>query len=117
MQLGHIEIFVKDVATARAFYVDVLGCTHHHPEMEHVAWLTLGEVTLLLRPGAPPPACATYAESRLGVTLYTDGLDATMAALTARGLVFRGTDGSERCPTFQDPDGNWFQLVDPAEMS
>ena len=117
MQVGHIEIFVKDVAVARAFYVDVLGCTHHHPEMEHVAWLTLGDITLLLRPGTPPPACATYAESRLGVTLYTEGLDATMAALTERGLVFRGTDGSDRCPTFQDPDGNWFQLVDPAEMS
>ena len=31
--------------------------------------------------------------------------------LRERGLEFRGTDGSESCLTFMDPDGNWFQLA------
>ena len=30
-----------------------------------------------------------------------------------RGLAFEGDDGPG-CPTFRDPDGNWFQLTDPA---
>ena len=117
MQIGHIEIFVRDIAAARRFYVDVLGCTHHHPQMEHVAWLTLGDVTLLLRPGRVADGVEAYAGSHTATVLYTDDLDATMAGLTERGLTFRGTDGSDRCPTFTDPDGNWFQLVNPQEMS
>ena len=116
MRLGHIELFVRDLDVARRFYVDVLGCTHVCPEMTHVTWLELGDVTFLLRPGTPPPSPEAYGAIQAGFALYTEGLDATMEALRKRGLVFRGTDGSDRCPTFTDPDGNWFQLVDPAQM-
>ena len=35
--------------------------------------------------------------------------------LEEKGLRFRGNDGSHKCPTFTDPDGNWFQLVDPSD--
>jgi hypothetical protein len=45
---------------------------------------------------------------------YTDDVDKTAAELRARGLVFRGEDGPG-CLTFTDPDGHWFQLVNPRE--
>ncbi len=35
------------------------------------------------------------------------------AEMISKGLEFRGTDGSDECLTFTDPDGNWFQLTDP----
>jgi len=116
MRLGHIELFVRDLEVARRFYVDVLGCKHVAPEMTHVTWLELEGITILLRPGTPPRPPDSYQGVPAGFALYTDGLDATMARLRDRGLTFRGTDGSDRCPTFTDPDGNWFQLVDPKEM-
>jgi hypothetical protein len=52
----------------------------------------------------------------VGIVLYCDDLDAKLAELKSRGLEIRGTDGSPRCPTFTDPDGHWFQLVNPAEQ-
>lgn len=108
---------MRDVARARTFYEGVLGATV--TDVQHdgkVVWLRLGELVLLLRPGAPPPAPATYQAAPAALVLYCDDLDATAAALRARGLKFAGTDGSPRCLTFRDPDGHWFQLVDPAEQ-
>ena len=45
-------------------------------------------------------------------SLVTD-LEKSRNELISRGLIFRGTDGSDECLTFTDPDGNWFQLTDP----
>ena len=115
MRIGHMEIFVRDLPRARAFYVDVLGCRDMFPDNDQVVWLELDGRELLLRPGEPPPAAARYERSASAQVFYVDGLEEARAALEARGLEFQGTDGSDRCLTFMDPDGNWFQLVDPAE--
>ncbi len=104
LKLGHIEIFVRDLAVATRFYVDVLGFTHNRPEVAHVAWIQLGDQEILLRPGEPVTGVEQYADARCGLVLYTVGLDETRSALEARGLRFSGTDGSERCLTFTDPE-------------
>jgi len=116
VQIGHIEVFVRDLRVARDFYIDILGCHPTEPDSDHVAWLTLGEQLLLLRPGEPRKTVERYDQTSLGFVLYTADLDETRAELEARGLVFEGTDGSPRCLTFTDPDGNWFQLVDLSEQ-
>jgi catechol 2,3-dioxygenase-like lactoylglutathione lyase family enzyme len=115
MRIGHLELFVSDPQRSRAFYEDVLGF-----EVETVqaggsfVWLKLGESSLLLRPERDSPEAAAYRNAACAIVLYTDDLPARMEELRGRGLAFRGTDGSPGCPTFTDPDGNWFQLVDPA---
>ncbi|HXG24258.1 MAG TPA: hypothetical protein VNJ09_06860, partial [Chthonomonadales bacterium] len=58
-----------------------------------------------------------YQNTTQAIVLYVNGLQQTMEALRLRGLVFEGNDGSEECPTFRDPDGHWFQLVDPGGHS
>ena len=90
MRIGHVELFVADKRRAVEFYRDVLG----------------------FQAVAQAPGVA-FADSAGGVVLYTDDLDGTRAAPQGRGLVFRGYDGTPDCPTITDPDGNWFQLVDP----
>ncbi|MCE9583720.1 MAG: VOC family protein [Planctomycetes bacterium] len=115
-RVGHLEIFVTDPSRAKEFYRNVLG--FEIGDIQHegkVVWMTKGELTILLRPGSPA-APATYQESTVAIVLYTDDLDAEMKDLKNRGLVFKGTDGSDRCLTFTDPDGNWFQLVNPEEQ-
>jgi catechol 2,3-dioxygenase-like lactoylglutathione lyase family enzyme len=74
----------------------------------------MGELELLLRPGRPPEPAAAYAESGRGLVLYVDDLAAARRQLGSRGLRFDGCDGSESCPTFRDPDGHWFQVVEQA---
>jgi catechol 2,3-dioxygenase-like lactoylglutathione lyase family enzyme len=48
------------------------------------------------------------------VAFEVDDIDAEMAALTARGVVFEGDvrgDGETRWVTFRDPDGNVLELI------
>lgn len=113
---GHLEVFVPDPMRAKEFYRNVLG--FEIGDIQHegkVVWLVKDDFTLLLRPGSPA-AAASYQEAPCAIVLYTDDLDAEVKALRNRGLVFKGTDGSDRCLTFTDPDGNWFQLVNPQEQ-
>lgn len=115
MRFGHIELFVSDVARSRAFYERVLGFEVVAVQPRTV-WLRCGGVELLLRPrdaSIPASDVSRYDASAIAIVLYTDDLPTTVATLESRGLIFRGHDGADCCPTFTDPDGNWFQLVDP----
>ena len=112
MRFGHIELFVADSQRSRQFYESVLGFELVEVQGECV-WLKLDSVEILLRPGAATPDAPDYGHSRTAIVLYTDDLPGTRADLERRGLKFVGCDGSDLCPTFTDPDGHWFQLVDP----
>src|SRR5215212_8406941 len=113
LRLGHIELFVRDPLEARSFYRDVLGFEVTAVQGRHV-WLRSGEIEILLRPGNNSHA-DSYTAAGAAIVLYTDDLPATRALLQRRGVTFSGNDGSDKCPTFRDPDGHWFQLVNPAE--
>lgn len=113
MRIGHIELFVRDPLESMKFYRDVLGCEVVAVQAEQFVWLNRGPIELLLRPGSGPSPSEQYSRSSAGIVLYTGDLAATAAELSARGLTFQGTDGSDQCLTFTDPDGHWFQLVDP----
>ena len=116
MKLGHIEIFVRDPAESRAFWEDVIGAEVETIQGEGAfVWLTLAGQTFLLRPGKGPARGEDYQHAPTGFVLYTSDLPATAGRLRERGLLFKGTDGSDECLTFTDPDGNWFQLVNPGD--
>lgn len=110
---GHIELFVHDPRASRRFYEEGLGCEVEAVQGESFVWLKLGQLTILLRPKRTAPAPATYQDASGAIVLYTEDLSEARAALEERGIHIAGTDGSEECLTFRDPDGNWFQLVDP----
>ena len=113
MKLGHIELLVRDPIAAKDFYVHVLGFDLVDVQDEKYVWMTAGSLSILLRPGKRTDAAVNYADASSGLVLYCDDLDRTSAELTARGLDFRGNDGSIKCLTFTDLDGHWFQLVNP----
>ncbi len=112
---GHIEVFVKDPAESMKFYIDVLGFELETIQNDKFVWLKSGNYVILLRPGINSLNTENYQSAKTGFVLYSDNLDITKKELQSRGLVFKGTDGSDRCLTFTDPDGNWFQLVNPEE--
>ena len=111
MRMGHIELFVRDPLASKAFYVGVLGFDLVHVQDGRFVWVKLGEREILLRQGTPPVPAASYQQAAAGIVLFVDDVEAAAERLRERGLEFRGTDGSELCLTFMDPDGNWFQLA------
>jgi len=113
MKFGHIEMFVKDPLRSKDFYEKILGFELIEVQGDKFVWLKLGENLFLLRPGEYDLKVNEYKDSNSGFVLYTDDIEMTRKELTSRGLEFKGTDGSDVCLTFTDPDGNWFQLVDP----
>ena len=102
------------VTTRYDFYRDVLSFAVT-VEQGGLVWLEKDGLEILLRPGSPGEDPARYEAARSGLVFYTTDLEGTAAELQARGLVFRGTVDSEKCLTFSDPDGNWFQLVNPED--
>ena len=115
IRIGHIELMVSDPVRSRDFYVDVLGFEVVAVQDPYI-WVKLGETEILLRPGDGVVHSLRYQKTPIALVLYTQNLEETMSELSSRGLEFTGTDGSEKCPTFTDPDGNWFQLVNPGDI-
>ena len=113
IKFGHIELFVAKPAGSAEFYERVLGFEETIRINENLIWMQLGALEILLRQGTVSDPAARYEESANGIVLYTENISATKAELEARGLKFRGTVDSNKCWTFTDPDGNWFQLVNP----
>ncbi len=112
-KFGHIELFVKEPLKTKDFYIDILGFNLDTIQHNKIVWLYKEDKIIMLRPGNPAAAAQNYQSARSGLVLYTDDLEAEAAKLKSLGLEFKGTDGSDSCLTFTDPDGNWFQLVDP----
>lgn len=110
---GHIELFVQNIEESFHFYHSILGCTLI-ADQGSVRWLAFGGHELLLRPGKPPTG-SSYSSAPFGLVFYTDNLEDAKNTLEQKGIVFKGTDGSDKCLTFNDPDGHWLQLVNPED--
>ena len=115
MKFGHIEILSRDPDKALQFYRDILGFEVTIVQNERFIWLKKDDVEILIRPGNPPEPPPRYEDAGTGLVLYTKNLEILLAELVEKGLEIRGTVDSGDCYTFTDPDGNWFQLVDPIE--
>ena len=110
MRLGHVELACADTQRAMRFYVDVLGF-HHEADQGPFQWIRLGDAEILLRPGANP-AAERLEEASHNLVIYTDDVPAMQKTLAGRGLVFCDC-AEEGCLVFQDPDGHWWQIVNP----
>jgi catechol 2,3-dioxygenase-like lactoylglutathione lyase family enzyme len=114
MELGHIELFARDVAASTAFYVDALGFELvAEQDGGRFVWVRLGEREVLLRPGEPPPPARDYDRTGVGLILYSDNIVDDVARLRQSGVSCDAMPGEPGCFTFHDPDGHWWQLVDP----
>jgi catechol 2,3-dioxygenase-like lactoylglutathione lyase family enzyme len=115
LNFGHIEIFSKEPLVSKDFYINILGYELETIQHDKYVWLKKDNSVILIRPGKSVHNSDNYSNSKTGFVLYTDNLDEAADTFKKRGLVFKGTDGSDKCLTFTDYDGNWFQLVNPNE--
>ena len=113
MELGHIEILVEDPKRSQHFYCDVLGFELVTIQNEQFIWMKKGQQEFLIRPGKNKEATSEYEAASLGFVLYNDNVEESLKELELKGVEMKGTVDSSKCHTFTDPDGNWFQLVNP----
>lgn len=107
MRIGHIELPVSDPLLSARFYIDALGF-ESVVEDERVSWLQLEGLELQFRRGSPRSVDDDV--NAVNLVLYSDDVDRDLHRLNEAGVVI-----AERanCHHFQDPDGHWWQLVDP----
>ena len=117
LQIGHIELFVKNPLASKDFYCNILGFEEVTIQAGNFVWLKKDYLEILLRPQISEPTSIgdKYEKSNIGMVLYTDDLQQTAKELKSKGLTFKGTIDTEKCLTFTDLDGNWFQLVNPSD--
>ncbi len=116
MRLGHAEIFVSDPIKSMSFYTDILGFQLEGIKHRQFVWLRKEGHSFLLRPGRKSPNIENYQQTPMSIVLYTENLKQSIDDLQSHGVEIKGCDGSHDCPTFTDPDGNWFQLVNPNKV-
>ncbi|MHA2368919.1 MAG: VOC family protein [Candidatus Hodarchaeales archaeon] len=114
MKFGHLELFVDDPLRSQEFYCRMLGFEVIANQKNEFIWIKQGDIEILLKQGSPKQS-PSYQDANHGIVMYTNDLEETADALKMKGLEFKGTDGSEKCLTFTDPDGHWFQLVNPED--
>ena len=115
IRLGHIELFVHDPLATLPFYRDVLGASVTVIQDNQFVWLKIDDLEILLRPGKPPDQSKSYQSSRCAFVIYSDDLADSLAHFERMGVTVVPMKDSAECHTFTDPDGNWFQLVDPSD--
>jgi catechol 2,3-dioxygenase-like lactoylglutathione lyase family enzyme len=119
MKLELVPVPVSDVDRAKAFYVDQagFGLDHDHTLNEQLRFVQL----------TPPGSACSIAIGRgitsvapgsaQGMLLVVDDMDVVRAELVERGVAVsevRDEEWGARHADFQDPDGNAWQLQQPA---
>lgn len=108
MRIGHIELPVSDPRSSARFFADVLGFQIEIDD-EDVSWVRLGGFELQLRRGRPH--VIDHDEDAVNLVLYSEDVTSGVNRLHAAGVT---TSERANCHHFRDPDGYWWQLVDPS---
>lgn len=112
---GHLEIFVQDPLKLKDFYTNVLGFEVIAVQGEgRNIWFKSGSMEILLRGGAEKNAAAGH-DMSFDIVLYTDDFNGDAGRIKKAGVELSCREGESDCLYFQDPEGNWYQLVDPRE--
>ena len=116
-----ITLFVEDVATAKAFYVEVFALPIHYEDDNSVVFRFGGTLINLLdvaeAPGLIEPAVVAPKEagSRIQFTIAVDDVDATCQMLKARGVELLNGPMDRpwgiRTASFRDPDGHIWEIA------
>ncbi len=117
----HLAIKVRDLAEARAFYGDLLGCTEGRSDSTWVDFNLMGhQLVCHLAPAEAPELHANPVDGHdvpvphFGVVLDMDGWKTLATKLQAAGIEFviepyvrfEGEPGEQATMFFLDPSGN-----------
>lgn len=111
----YLFVYVSDLAKSREFYKDKLGL-HIIEEDAGCVKFDCGQVILALNRAADYKiALPTGKDNSADIVFLVDDLNATRAAIEARGVAFSKTDWYQPggITDFYDPDGHWLTLYQP----
>ncbi len=118
-------VIVNDQDRALDFFVDTLGFAKMAdvPMGAEMRWVTVRPVgtNVELALGTPQWFSGRTPGGPTGISLVTPDIDAEFAALTAKGVRFKGPvemmPWGSKATWFSDPDGNEFFLVEETATS
>ena len=128
----HIAFPVDDLAAARRFYGEVLGCPEGRSAETWIDFDLFGhQIVAHLAPGAPRGQDRNQVDGQgvpvphFGVVLTIPQFDALVARMTAAGVKFevgpyvrfKGEVGEQATMFFYDPSGNALEFKAFADMS
>lgn len=120
MHVAVVSVPVSDQASAKAFYVDVLGfdVLQDNPMGPDQRWIQLAPKRGEDEPAGAAITLVTWLEKlspggQRGLVLESRDIEADHAALTARGVAISDIAGADwgRYAMFDDPDGNGWVLT------
>lgn len=130
----HLAFPVHDLAVARAFYGDLLGCPEGRSSDEWIDFDFFGhQIVAHLAPGAMARAAHNHVDGHdvpvphFGVVLAMAEWEKLAARLTKAGVTFemaptvrfKGRPGEQATMFFRDPSGNALEIkamADPASL-
>ncbi len=115
----HIALFTADLERLRDFYTNVLGLEEvGRFEGRPIVFVAAGATAIELVGDKAPDEPRGQGWNHLA--LEVGDIDAAVAALEARGVVFQGPPADfppeaprARIAFFRDPDGNLLELIQP----
>ena len=120
-RIGQIEITVRDIERATAFYRDVIGLQHLFSAPPGLSFFRCGEVRIMLaRPEgaqeAPPASILYYAVDDVGAAYRT--LADRGAEVVAEPHIIHKTDTMELWMAFfRDGEGNTFGVMSEVSVA
>src|SRR5260370_17801907 len=115
----YMFVYVSDLAVSRYFYKDRLGLRIIEEDAGCVKF-DCGHVILALNRAADFNIPLPNTKDRsTEIVFLVDSVAETRAALESRGVQFLPTSSEEpgEIANFYDPDGHWFQLYEPNQLS
>ncbi len=132
MRPFHLAFPVHDLAAARTFYADVLGCDEGRSAAEWIDFNLFGhQIVAHLVAGKPPPPITNPVDGQhvpvphFGIVLDIAGFDALAARVAEAEIAFvippttrfAGLVGEQKTMFFYDPSGNALEFKGFADVS
>jgi catechol 2,3-dioxygenase-like lactoylglutathione lyase family enzyme len=110
IQSANVTVMVSNLDNSVKFYTDVLGFALKNRYGAH--WADIEGPGIAI--GLHPTQKAITPGTNLQIGLRVADLDAAVADLTAKGVVFQKQDDQKvRLASFHDPDGNVLYFAQP----
>jgi catechol 2,3-dioxygenase-like lactoylglutathione lyase family enzyme len=112
-----VTIFAADLERSVAFFRDCLCLSIRYEEEGWVEFDAGGATLAVSRGGTARPEPKSLEEQTVQVSFRVEDRDEAVRVLRERGVPFSGLADQPfgRIATFEDPDGNRYQIYEPGE--
>lgn len=110
--IGHVVLHVRDIATSKKFYVDLLGMEVDQERPQEM-FLTCGQQRLALFERDSLPDSRARDLDHMALEIESGSYEEVTTSLEQVGIRVTGRTGDPHCIYIRDPDGHRLQILPP----